>query len=130
MTDEQQQQQKKYEKMSKAELISELKELQRYFDFVDYDSWYTEGYWLNFVIDLIVDEKIDSRYWAKRMPQVNPYPALIEKFMERLENKYLNLTDAELEKANKQKVEDEDGPKPFNNDTLKELLKGRKGEMH
>jgi len=77
---------------------------------------------------LIVDEKIDSRYWAKRMPQVNPYPALIEKFMERLENKYLNLTDAELKKANKQKEEDED-PKLVS-DSLKELLRRRKGEMH
>ena len=121
--------QKQYEKMSKPELLKELKELQSDFDFIDYNSWYEEGYWLDFVIDLIIDEKIDSRYWAKRMPQVNPYPALIEKFIERLENKYLNLTDEELEKANNQrneKEEEDDGKVK----SLRDLLRTRTEEIH
>ena len=121
--------QKQYEKMSKPELLKELKELQSDFDFIDYNSWYEEGYWLDFVIDLIIDEKIDSRYWAQRMPQVNPYPALIEKFIERLENKYLNLTDEELEKANNQrneKEEEDDGKVK----SLRDLLRTRTEEIH
>ena len=120
--------QKQYEKMSKPELLKELIEVNKDLDFLEYNSWYEEGYWLNFVIDLIIDEKIDSRYWAERMPQVNPYPALIEKFVERLEHKHLNLTDAEFEEANNQrneKEEDDDKVK-----SLRDLLKTKTEGMN
>ncbi len=119
--------QKQYEKMSKPELLKELKELQSDFNFLDYNSWYEEGYWLDFVIDLITDGKIDAEYWAKRMPQINPYPALIDALVENVRHKHLNLTDAELEKANNLRNEKEDDDKVK---SLKDLLRTKTEEIN
>lgn len=89
------------ESFSKAELVEALVEYDSQWNFLDYQHSYENDYWLNFVVDLIMDGKIDADYWASRMPQVNPYPQLIKAFTERVQNAKHNLSEQEIRDAHK-----------------------------
>ena len=87
---------KNYEQMSKQDLLEELRETESQLSFSEYIYTYEDGYWMRFVVDLIMDGKIDADYWASRMPQVNPYPELIKAFTERVQNAKHNLSEQEI----------------------------------
>lgn len=82
--------------MSKQDLLEELRETESQLSFSEYIYTYEDGYWMRFVVDLIMDGKIDADYWASRMPQVNPYPELIKAFTERVQNAKHNLSEQEI----------------------------------
>lgn len=87
---------KNYEQMNKQDLLEELRETESQLSFSEYIYTYEDGYWMRFVVDLIMDGKIDAEYWASRMPQVNPYPELIKAFTERVQNAKHNLSEQEI----------------------------------
>lgn len=84
---------------SREQLVQAIEEYDSQWGFLDYIHNYETDYWLNFTADLIEAGKIEPHYWASRMPQQDPYPELIETFVERLKNKHLNLTEKELATA-------------------------------
>lgn len=120
---------KKYEQMNKQELIDELASYEGTVAIQDYK----EDYWFRFVVDLITDKKIDPEYWASRMPEVNPYPQLIDAFVEKVNNKHLNLTDEDLQDAQElvyERLQQIKQSQEYSRDFLRQQLRSKTETKH
>lgn len=120
---------KTYEEMTKQELIEELENHEASWNIQEYK----DGYWINFVVSAIMDGKIDAQYWAKRMPEVDPYPELIEAFVERVKNTKYNLTKEELQEVqdlNRQRDEQQQQSQTYERELLLEQLRGKAETKH
>ena len=93
------QSEKALKEYSKEQLMKAVKEFDSQWEFLDYITDYEKEYWLNFTADLIEDGKIEADYWAKKMPQSDPYPELIRVLLKRIKLKHLNLSEKELASA-------------------------------
>lgn len=86
---------------SREQLISALEILNRDLDHLNYTYSYEEGYWGNFVVNLLIDNKITFTEFSHSMPWAGSQgiDLVIEKFKSRLKSKHLNLTKEELADA-------------------------------